>query len=461
MENSQYRKSLYKEIMKIGVPSFLETLFTTFAAIIDSKMVSAMGVTAISAVSVTNQPRLFIYSIFFAMNTVTTSLVAKYHGRDDQETANQIFDHTIKLVLLLGLALSALAVGLARPIMILFSGQADTLEGSIVYFRIVMGGMIFNLVFLEINSALRGFGKTKLTFIDNVLSCVVNLFFNYLLIEGHWGFPAWGIAGAAVATVLGNIAACILSLVFVCNRKLFTNIPYCIGRRYHMTKDSLSEILNMTKSCAVDNVAMRATLLVISGITARIGSFQMAVYSVGNYLLNVNYALGTGLQTSSVTLIGRSYGEGDYRRLADYRRAIMKSGMISAVILSVIIMTGGKYFFSFFSEEEAFVTTGAISCYMIGVITIFQTLKFINNGCLQGIGMMKESAFCSIVSFSCVNLTLVALTVLVFHWGIWGVWGGTLAGQAVQALMLRHYIAKTPVFSGNAPETHSGEEKGR
>ena len=86
MENRQYRKSLYKEIMKIGVPSFLETLFTTFAAIIDSKMVSAMGVTAISAVSVTNQPRLFIYSIFFAMNTVTTSLVAKYHGRDDQET---------------------------------------------------------------------------------------------------------------------------------------------------------------------------------------------------------------------------------------------------------------------------------------------------------------------------------------------------------------------------------------
>ena len=66
-EDREYRKRLYREIRKVGVPSFLETLFATFVAIIDSKMVSVLGVTAISAVSVTNQPRLFFYSIFFAL----------------------------------------------------------------------------------------------------------------------------------------------------------------------------------------------------------------------------------------------------------------------------------------------------------------------------------------------------------------------------------------------------------
>ena len=81
MDNTQ---NLHKEIIKISVPSFLETLFNTFTGIIDSKMVSALGVSAISAVSVTNQPKLFIFSIFFALQTVTTSLVAKYYGKDDQ-----------------------------------------------------------------------------------------------------------------------------------------------------------------------------------------------------------------------------------------------------------------------------------------------------------------------------------------------------------------------------------------
>lgn len=149
-------------------------------------------------------------------------------GTRNRDGANRIFDHAMKIILILCVLLSALTVLLARPIMLLFSGQPDTLDDSVVYFRIVMAGMVFNLLYLEINSALRGVGKTSLTFADNVLSCRVNLFFNYLLIEGHWGFPAWGIAGTAVATVLGNAAACILSLVFVCKKKQFISIPYCI-----------------------------------------------------------------------------------------------------------------------------------------------------------------------------------------------------------------------------------------
>ena len=450
-EERQYENSMNREILKIGLPSFLESLFTTFAAIIDSKMVSVIGVTAISAVSVTNQPKLFVYTLFFAINTVTTSLIAKYHGKKDQDTANQIFDHAMKGILILSIVLSILSVVLARPIMVLFSGQPDTLEDSILYFQIVMGGMIFNLLFLEINSALRGIGKTTLTFIDNLLSCVVNLFFNYLLIEGHWGFPALKIAGAAIATVLGNVAACILSVLFVCKKDLFINILYCVKKRYRMTKDSMKEILYMAKSCAVENLTTRATLLAISAITARIGSFQMAIYSVGNYLLNVNFALGTGLQTAAVTLVGQSYGKSSYKEMADYRKAITKLGMICAVVLAIIIMGGGKFFFSFFSAEETFVSIGATSCLFIGVITIFQTLKFINNGCLQGVGMMKEIMFSSIIAFSCVNLVLVALLVLVFHKGIWGVWIGTLFAQATQALLLRRYILKSGLFTGTEP----------
>lgn len=215
-------QSLNKEILNIGVPAFLETLFTTFAAIIDSKMVAVMGVSAISAVSVTNQPRLFIFSIFFAMQTVTTSLVAKYYGRNDPEEANKVFDHVLKLTVLLSLGLGLLSVLLAEPVMQLFSGQKDTLENSVIYFRIIMAGMVFNLLYMTVNSALRGIGMTRLTFADNVLSCVVNLSFNYLLIEGHFGFPALGIAGDAIATVLGNAAALGMSLVFACSKKSFT-----------------------------------------------------------------------------------------------------------------------------------------------------------------------------------------------------------------------------------------------
>ena len=225
------KKTVNHEIFEIGIPSFLETLFTTFASIIDSKMVSVMGVAAISAISVTNQPRLFFFSIFFALNTVASSLVARYVGRDDRDMANRTLDAIVKIVILLSVLLSILAVLLARPIMIAFANQKDTLEDSILYFRIVMGGMIFNLLFMAINAVLRGCGKTRITFATNVTSCVVNIFFNYLLIEGHLGFPRLEIAGAAIATVLGNVAALILTICFAFRKDLFVNIPYCVRKQ--------------------------------------------------------------------------------------------------------------------------------------------------------------------------------------------------------------------------------------
>ena len=321
------------------------------------------------------------------------------------------------------------------------------MNDSVIYFRIVMGGMIFNLLFMEINAALRGYGKTKLTFASNVLSCVVNLFCNYLLIEGHWGFPALGMAGAAIATVLGTVAAFILCLVFAFRQNQFVNIPYCVRKRYHMTKESLQEIWTLTKSCVVDSISMRAALLVISGITARIGSFYMSVYAIGMYLLNFNYALGTGLQTSAVALIGRSYGEGSTEKVNRFKNAHIRLGLICSIVLGLIIVAGGKWFYGFFSNDPKFIATGAGSCALIGIASIAQTQKFVFNGCLQGVGAMREVMIASILGYSFINLGTVALTVLVLHWGIWGVWLSVILSQSVQAVVLFNFIRRNKAFS--------------
>ena len=440
------KENTYKEILEIGIPSFLETLFTTFASIIDSRMVSRLGLLAISAVSLTNQPRLFIFSVFFALNTVVSSLIAKYLGKNDRDRANMIFDHVLKIVALLSIGLGIIAVIAARPIMLAFARQMDTLADSVLYFRIVVGFMIFNTLYMAINSALRGCGLTKLTFISNALSCVVNIFCNYLLIEGHLGFPALGIKGAAIATVTGSVAALCVSLGFAMRKKLFISIPYCLDRKYRMSRESISEICDLARSTVTDSIVMRFSLLFIGGVVARIGSFQTAVYSVGMHLLNVNTALGTGLQNAAVALIGRSYGADDRKAIREYRRAILKIGVLSAFLLGVLIVFGRNWFYSLFGSDPEFIRLGGISCTMIALITVVQTLKFINNGTLQGVGAMHETMVASIVSFAGVNLSTLIILVLVLQKGILGVWTATLLSQTVQASLLFIYIRKHRAF---------------
>ncbi len=439
-------RKIIKDILNIGIPSFFEALFIALANMIDSKMVSAMGVTAISSVSVTSPPRLFILSVFVALNTVVTSLVARCMGEDDRDTANRYFDSVLKIVIMLSIVLSILSVALAYPIMFAFSHQMDTLDASVIYFRIIMAGTIFNTVFMTINAAFRGCGHTRLTFVSNVISCVVNIIFNYLLIEGHLGFPALGIKGAAIATVSGTVAALIFMLVMAFRKDFFVNIPYCISRKYKITAEGTKEIREMSASTITDGIIMRISILLIGAVVARIGSYQMAVYSVGLHLMTVNQALGTGFQTSGVALIGRCYGAGDKVLLNKYKDNLVKLGAIAAIILGVMIVTGGRWFFSFFSKEPEFISMGGTSCLFIGAITLSQTMKFVYAGCLQGVGAMKEVMKASIVSFAMVNLSIIVITVFVLKIGIWGAWTGSLVAQTVQAIMLWRYTKTLDAF---------------
>ena len=445
-------RTAYREIISIGVPSFLETLLTTFVSIIDSRMVSVLGLGAISAVSVTNQPRLFLLTVFFAINTVTASLCAKYRGSRDRDAANAVFSIVLRTVLALSVLLSALSFIFARPVMTAFAGRIEILEDSIVYFRIVMAGLLFNTLYMAVNAALRGCGLTKLTFLSNIISCGVNILFNYLLIEGNLGFPAMGIRGAALATVIGWAAAAAVSLGFVMSGKQFINVPLSFQAGKQTRKEHFREITDLTKSCALDSLIMRASMLLIGAVVARIGAFQLAVYTVGVHLMNVNMSLGTGLQSAAVALVGKSYGAKDPEGMRRYRRALLVSGAVSALVLGALIVLFGKPFFRLFGSDPEFLRIGAISCVWIGIIAVFQTAKFVYSGFLQGVGAMKENMKASVISYAGVNLLLVTVLILVFHTGIYGVWTASLSGQIVQTGLL-YYFDKKLAAAGQKEES--------
>jgi len=235
-------------------------------------------------------------------------------------------------------------------------------------------------------------------------------------------------------------------LVIASNKKLFVNIPYCLKKKYRLSKEGTKEIRELSKSTVTDGLVTRVSILFIGAIVARIGSFQMAVYAIGMHLMNVNQALGSGLTTSGVALVGRSYGAKDRELIREYTKNILMLGAAAAIVLGALIMVGGRAFYSFFSDDPEFIEMGAKSCLFIGAICLSQTIKFALTGCLQGVGAMKEVMKASVVSFSVVNLGVLAFTVFVLGWGIWGTWTGSLVSQTFQALMLAYYMRKNENF---------------
>ena len=207
-------------------PAMLESFFIAFAGLIDSLMVSSVGAYAVAAVGLTTQPKFLGLALFIAANVSISALVARRMGEGKREEANRIFSTFFLFIIAAGIVISILLVAFADPIIRLCGSETETHDAAVSYFRIVMGGMIFNVIQMGVNSAQRGAGNTRITMRTNLTASVVNIGLNYLLIQGHFGFPALGVKGAALATVIGTVVASVMSIVSIYKDTTFISIPY-------------------------------------------------------------------------------------------------------------------------------------------------------------------------------------------------------------------------------------------
>ena len=431
-----------REIMTLAIPAMFETLCTTLTGMIDSSMVSKLGTDAISAISVTNQPKLFLFCFFLAINTVISSTVANCKGRGDRKEANSFFLTSLSFIVIGSIVIGLLAIVAARPILMLCSGQENTMDMSVTYFRIIMGGMIFNHLFLAINAELRGCGFTRSSLYTNLISCTVNILFNYLLIEGHLGFPALGIAGAAIATVLGTAAALVLSLYFLTRPDAFINLNYCRNNLELSDKKEVKGYVSMWGHVMIENVFSRLGFLISSALTARIGSFAMSIYAVGMHLMDLNYAIASGFQVAAVSKAGHLNGSGERDKINSYAVRILFFGLIFALALSALIIAFAEPYYSIFSSDEQFIQSGVTVCLIIAVISPIQIVKIIHTGLLQGLGKMRETKIAAILSVTIAQPICLFVLVNIAHMGLMGVWCSTLFSQLIWLITTRILYVK-------------------
>lgn len=410
-------------------PSIVESFFVAFAGLVDSLMVSSLGSYAVAAVGLTTQPKFIGLSLFFALNVAISALVARRRGEEKPEEANRILSTAIVFILVAATLLSILFVVLASPIIHLCGSTPETHDSAVAYFKIIMGGMIFNCIQMGINSAQRGAGNTKITMRTNVTSNTVNIVFNYLLINGHFGFPALGIHGAALATVLGTVVACIMSILSILKPDGFISLPYIIRNRTYPAVKSFINLVKVGYSVFFEQLLMRIGFMMTAIMAANQGTDAMAAHQVGMNIMGLSFSFGDGLQAAAVALIGRSLGAGDEDLAKEYGSICRMFGGIISVCLAVIYFVGAGPLMRLFFEEEHIVAIGVNIMRVIIFVVAFQISQVVYMGCLRGAGDTFYTAVASTISVTFIRTAGSYLGGYVFGLGIVGIWLGVLADQ--------------------------------
>ena len=419
-----------KETLRIAIPAILESLVSVVVTSVDTKMLSSLGKEAVSAISFTSQPKLIVFAIFYALGTTTSMLVAQALGKKDRDGANAVFHLTLKATIVGSLVLGALTWALADPIMHLCNQQADTVDMSITFFRIIMPLMIFQNVSILFNAALRGIGETRVPLVSSIVMSLTDILFNYLLIEGNMGFPRLEVAGDAIATVAGTVAACAVSGAYLMKSDAFLSLRGFFswsGRE----KQLIGEVSSNASKIVAENLLQRVGFLLSSIIVSTLDSSETAVYSVAMILLNYTFAFGDGLQVAAVTLIGRNMGAQEFDELRAYARVLRVLGLLVSGALGLIYIFGARWYFGLYFPDAEAISQGVSYSYVVVVLTFMQIPRIVNIGIMRGIGDVKTPMMLASLCVFLVNPGVSYLLVVVMSFGIWGVWGGSLASQGL------------------------------
>lgn len=422
-------KGITKEAVRMAWPAVCESFFIALAGMVDSLMVSSMGASAVAAVGLTTQPKFMGLALFFAMNVSVSALVARRRGEKNQRSANQILLVAILFVIVATVVISSACVMWANEIINFCGSAPETHEPAVIYYRIIMGCMIFNVLSMVINAAQRGSGNTMIAMRTNIVSNVVNIIANYLLIQGHLGFPALGIAGAAIATVFGTVIACIMSFASLFRRDGFVSIYYIMEQQIRPALEPVISIIKLGFSVFIEQILMRVGFMSTAMMAAKMGTNALAAHQVGMNILGLTFSFGDGMQVAAVALIGRSPGEGSPDKAKAYGKTCRMIGLGISCVLAVVYFFGGEWLYHLFFAEQEIVDIGVMIIRIMIIIVLFQVSQVIYMGCLRGAGDTTYTAIASTISVTIIRTSASYFFGFVMGLGMAGIWMGILADQ--------------------------------
>ncbi len=218
-------RAFYMQVFSIVVPIIIQNTVSNVVNLLDNVMVGAVGTLEMSAVAIVNQ-LIFIFNLCIFGGLAGAGIFStQYAGAKDEDGVRYCF--RVKWMIAVAMFFAALAVFLTIPEMLIRlylaegTGAAEaaaTLGFSMDYLRVMLWGLLPFAVAQIYAGTLREVGETKLPMVASIVGILTNLVFNYLLIFGHFGFPKWGVTGAAVATALSRYVEAAIIVVYTHRR---------------------------------------------------------------------------------------------------------------------------------------------------------------------------------------------------------------------------------------------------
>ena len=426
-------KEAYKKTFDLAWPSMTESVLVCLTGAVDTMMVGSISPEAISAVGITNQPKFILLALIFSLNVGITAVIARRKGEQDQDGANRCMKQSLMVATILAILLFSIGNLIAEPLLRFAGAGNDIIGDAVTYFRIIMVGIFFNSIGLAINAAQRGVGNTRISMTTNLTANVVNVIFNYFLINGIWIFPKWGVMGAAVATALGNFIAFLMAVASILPKKRYLSI--FSKAKWRFDRNTMGSVSKVGFSACAEQVAMRIGFFLYAKIVAGLGTIPFATHQVCMSIMSISFGFGDGFSVASATLVGQSLGAKRPDMARIYASICQRIALVISTVLFILFIVFRHEIVGMFTTDATIIQEGAVLMIIMAFTTHAQTSQVIITGALRGAGDAMYVAMTSLLSIAIVRPLLTYLLCYPVGLGLPGAWIGVMLDQFMRLVI--------------------------
>ncbi|MFH0893995.1 MAG: MATE family efflux transporter [Bacteroidota bacterium] len=377
----------YKGIWTLSFPIILSLLAQNIIGLIDTAILGRVGEVALGASAIGGLLYVAILMLGIGIAAGAQILISRRNGEGDFRGIGKITNQSLMLVFIVAVVLFVLVKFTAAPMLGTFLKSKDVLDASVTFLDYRIWGIFFAFASAVIRSFYIGITKTNILTWNAIFMAVVNTFLAWVLVFGELGFPQMGIAGAALASVITEIAAAAYFLIYtwiVIDLK-----KYALFSSFRMNRKVIMSVMNLSLPLMLQYFMSLGGWFVFFMIVEGMGQHELAISNIIRSIYILLMIPGWGFTFTTNTLVSNVLGEGR----PDLVKTIVKRLSILSMLSTLVLVTASFIFpgaiVSVYTNDAKLVQDSIPVLFVIlGALQLF-SVSFILFSAVSGTGNTK------------------------------------------------------------------------
>ena len=426
-----------REIWRIAYPIMLGNLAQTIITFTDTAFLGHLGTIQLSASMMAGLFYFVFTTLAMGFAVGIQIFIARRFGEGDFKKIGVVFQHGALFVLLLGILLFGVLFCFSDSLMRHILESDNIYAASMQYLNYRQFGIVFVVFNFLFRSFYVGISNTKVITYSTLIMAVVNIFFDWCLIFGHGGLPEMGVGGAALASLLAEIAAFCFFWAYT-----FAIIPheeYGMFRWHPLQPELMGNILKVAFPCMIQRLFSFGAWFVFFILIEKMGETAIGISSVVRSTYMILIIPGFAFAATANTLTSRIIGEGKSDEVMAMLWKVVKNGVLCSAVLVVVTGVIPELILRIYTDDLSLAAAAVPSVYVVGVATLLGAVAMVFFEAVSGTG---NTAAAMALEFGVLVVYIVYVYVMSNVFTIAHVWTAEWLYNIVMGFVAFMYIWK-------------------